>query len=195
MFSYFIFIAVSCDIDNTKFYISGYTIFCFLTFMFVYKYNFLLLRTSSLWFERVATFVFVLFNLRVKPIFASITVIEFMIHFIGRTNKVSMYLTRAKWFAQTNILTSFLSLSKSSTGINNSTLPSPKGVYTQILILYNFCILIIKAMSSSCCCRASIRLFTYLLSRFAWFIAGCSQAVIVSYKQLYLDLRIFNTDS
>ena len=36
--------------------------------------------------------------------------------------------------------------------------------------------------------------FTYLLSRVAWCGAGCSQAVIVSFKQLYLQLRIFNID-
>ena len=102
---------------------------------------------------------------------------------------------------QTNVLTSFLSLSKSSNSFNNSTLPPPQGVYIQILILYNFCILNIQPMTSSFRCRASIRLFTYLLSRVALLrkplrgsIAGCSQAVIVSCKQLYLELRIFNID-
>ena len=38
-----------------------------------------------------------------------------------------------------------------------------------------------------------ILVFT-LLSRVAWSMAGCSQAVIVSCKQLYLELRIFNID-
>ena len=94
-----------------------------------------------------------------------------MLFLFGRSNKVSMFLIRAQCSVvpspQTNILTSFLSLSKSSTGLNNSTLAPPQGVYIQILLLYYFCILNIYPKSSSCCCRASIKLFTYLLSRVA----------------------------
>ena len=40
------------------------------------------LRTNKLSFERVATFVFVVFNLRVAPICASITIIEFVLALI-----------------------------------------------------------------------------------------------------------------
>ena len=36
VFSYYIYMAVSCDIDNTTFYISGYNIFFILTFLFTY---------------------------------------------------------------------------------------------------------------------------------------------------------------
>ena len=68
-----------------------------------------------------------------------------MLFLFGRSNKVSMFLIRAQCsipaFSQSNILTSFLSLTKSSTGLSNSTLPLPQGVYIQIIILYNFCIL------------------------------------------------------
>ena len=51
--------------------------------MFNYKSNFLPLRTNNFWFEIVATYMIVVFNLRVKPKCTSIAVIEFMIHFIG----------------------------------------------------------------------------------------------------------------
>ena len=128
-----------------------------------------------------------------------------MLFLFGRSNKVSMFSIRAQCYAvpspQTNILTSFLFLSKSSTGFNNSTLPPPQGVYIQILISYNFCILDIYPNSSSCYCLRAISLFWYLPSRVAWLakplrwsMVGCSQAVIVSCKQLYLELRIFNID-
>ena len=56
-----------------------------------------------------------------------------------------MFLIRAQCstpaFSQINNLSSFLSLSKSSAGLSNSTLPSPQGVYIQIIIFYNFCVL------------------------------------------------------
>ena len=75
-----------------------------------------------------------------------------MLILFGRPNKVSMFVIRAQCSGvlspQTKILTSFLSLSKSSTGLNNSTLPPQQGVYIQILVLYNFCILKIYRKSS-----------------------------------------------
>ena len=62
-----------------------------------------------------------------------------MLFLFGQYNKVSMFLIRAQCstpaFSQNNILTSFLSLSNSSTGLSNSTLPLPQGVYIEILIL------------------------------------------------------------
>ena len=68
-----------------------------------------------------------------------------MLFLSGRSNKVSMVLIRAQCstsaFTQSNILTSFLSLLKLSTGLSNSTMPLPQGVCIQILILNNFCIL------------------------------------------------------
>ena len=95
-----------------------------------------------------------------------------------------MFLIRAQCSVvpspQSSILTSFLSLLKSSTGLNNSTLPPPQGVYNQILILYKFCILNIYPKSSSCCCFGTISLSTYLLSRVALTMTGYSQAVTVS---------------
>ena len=121
-----------------------------------------------------------------------------MLFLFGRSNKVTMFLIRAQCSVvpspQTNILIIFQSSSKSSIGLNNSTLPPPQGVYTQILILYNFCVLNIYPKSSSCCCLGSISLFWYLLSRVAWCMAGYNQAVIASCKRLYLELRIFNID-
>ena len=82
VFSYYIFMALSSDIDKTTFYISGYKFVYILALMFIYRSTFLLLRTTNLWFERMATFVFVVFNLKVKPIRATITLLEITIHFI-----------------------------------------------------------------------------------------------------------------
>ena len=102
------------------------------------------LKTNNLWFERLATVVFVVFNSTIEPICASITKIEFVLALIRSSYHFSMFLIGAQCstpaFSQTNILTSILSLSKPSTGLNNSNLPSPQGVYTQIIILYNFCV-------------------------------------------------------
>ena len=116
--------------------------FYILTFMFIYKSNMFFLRSNNLWFERVAIYMIVVFNLRVKPICASITIIKFVLALIRSFYRGFMVLIKAQCcvvpFPHTNILTSFLSLSNPSTGLNNSTLPPPQGVYIQILILYNF---------------------------------------------------------
>ena len=82
VFSYNTNMGLSCAIDNTTFNLSGYNMFYFLTFMFIYKSIFFLLRTNNFWLERVATYTIVIFNLRVKPICTSIAVTKFRIHFI-----------------------------------------------------------------------------------------------------------------
>ena len=51
-------------------------------FMLIYKSNMFFLRTNFLWYEKVATFVFVVFYLRVEPICASITIVEFVLALI-----------------------------------------------------------------------------------------------------------------
>ena len=63
----------------------------------------------------------------------------------GLSIRASVVLIRAQCstpsFFKTNTLTFFRSLLKTLTELSNSTLPSPQGVYTPMLILYNFCIL------------------------------------------------------
>ena len=54
-----------------------------------------------------------------------------------------MFLIGAQLVPQNNILTSFLSLKKSTACLGNSTLPSLQGVYIRIIIiLYNFVFLL-----------------------------------------------------
>ena len=121
-----------------------------------------------------------------------------MLFLFGRSNKVAMFLIRAQCSvvpsSQTNILTSFFIFIKIIHWFKQFYFTPTTRCNTQILILYNFCILNIYPKSSSCCGLGSIGLFWYLLSRVAWCMTVYSQAVIASCKQLYLELRIFNID-
>ena len=98
---------------------------------------------NNLWFKSVAAYVVVIFSMWSKPIYTSSTIIVFL---FGRSIKISIVLIRAQCstppISKDNFLTSFLSLTKPSTCLKSSTLPSLQSVYNHMLILYNFWILI-----------------------------------------------------